>query len=162
MLFRLTKLGVFAVLVLWLSQTASAADLESLQGGLQSQPEIIAWLKKEMSASDLAALSKDNLQISGEVCSCSDPKPHYPYALLKFSLKNSSFIVRVEGHEAGFRLRSIAIQRGSRYFLNDGEEVYFGEYDTTCDFIDARFGPTLAPFFPDCKTSAAENTEPLR
>lgn len=161
-LIRLTQICVVAALALRLSEPASAADLEASQGGLQSQPEVIAWLKKEMSDSDLAALSRDNLQISGEVCSCFDPTPHYPYALLKLSLKTSVFIARVEGNETGFRLRPIAIQRGNRYFLNDGDEVYFGEYDTTCEFIDARFGKTLAPFFPDCKTGAAESKESPR
>lgn len=162
MSIRPLSLAIATMLVLTLSVAASAAGLDDSLGGLTSQPEIIAWLKKELSDGDIAALSRDDLKISGDVCSCSDLTPHYPYAVLKISVKNSAFIARVEGNEAGFRLRPIAVQRDNKYFLHDGDEIYFGEYNSTCEFTDARFGPTLAPFFPDCKASTDESEPPSR
>lgn len=143
-------LGVVAI------ASASAQD-NSYSSELLGHPEVIAWLKKDMSDIDIAALNINDLQLSGDICSCSDSTPHYPYAVVRISSKTSSFIARIEGQEMGFRIRAIAIQKGKKYFLNDADDVYFGEYESTCDFIDARFGPTLARFFPDCKDNRLES-----
>ena len=69
--------------------------------------------------------------------------------------KKSSFLARIEGNETAFRLRPIAIQKGKKYFLSDSDDTYFGEFESTCDFTDARYGPRLAQFFPDCKADSA-------
>jgi hypothetical protein len=133
------------------------AQGDSRGSELLSHPEVIAWLRKDLGDTDISSLKIHDLRISGDICSCSDKTPHYPYAVLKISSKTSSFLARIEGHEMGFRIRPIAIQKEKKYYLNDADDKYFGEYESTCDFIDARFGPTLAPFFPDCKASRQDD-----
>ena len=151
-IFHAIIYSVIAALTLTMPASTSAAETDnSYPAELLKYPEVIAWLRKDMSDTDIAALKMHDLHISGDVCSCSDATPHYPYAVLRISSKTSSLIARIEGNEVGFRIRPIAIQKGKHYFLHGADEKSFGEYDSTCDFTDARFGPTLAPFFPDCK-----------
>jgi len=149
---------LIAIMALAASSSPWAVEPQNAHGNWLSYPEVVAWIKKEMSDTDIAALERNDLRVSGDICSCFDSKPHYPYAIVKISTEKSSLLARIEGNENGFRLRPIAIQRGNKYFSSDSDDAYFGEYQSICDFTDARFGPRLAPFFPDCKTDSTGGT----
>lgn len=155
MIILIISRALIVSLALVASSSPRAVEPHNTQGNWLSYPEVVAWLKKEMSDKDIATLERNDLRVSGDICSCSDSRPHYPYAIVKISTEKSSFLARIEGNETGFRLRPIAIQKGKKYFLSDSDDVYFGEYESTCDFTDARFGPSLAQFFPDCKADSA-------
>ncbi|MFN5445102.1 MAG: hypothetical protein ACK5AJ_00465 [bacterium] len=147
--------ALIAILALAASSSPWAVEPHNTQGNWLSYPEVVTWLKKEMSDAEIAALERNDLHVSGDICSCSDSRPHYPYAIVKISTKKSSFLARIDGNETGFRLIPIAIQKGKKYFLSDSDDIYFGEFESTCDFTDARYGPRLAQFFPDCKADSA-------
>lgn len=57
---------------------------------------------------------------------------------------------------------ALAVKYGTRYCAVDKPDCY-GSFAQPCDFTDFRYGPTLAQFFPTCKTDDADAAAmPLR
>jgi hypothetical protein len=124
----------------------------STRSRLLALPEIAQWLDTQYTGAERQALRDEDLTVSGARCGCSDlPKPHYPYAVVIFSSPKGDLVARFEGDEASIRISPLAHRSGALYCSIYESEGCFGEFEHPCEFTDARFGPALAPYFPDCK-----------
>jgi hypothetical protein len=124
----------------------------STRARLLALPEVGQWLEQKLTAAEREALRDEDLTVSGARCGCSDrPEPHYPYAVVIFSSPKGDLIARFEGDEGAVRIKPLAHRTGALYCSVYESEGCFGEFAHPCDFTDARFGPALAPYFPDCK-----------
>ena len=86
-------------------------------------------------------------------CGCYDaPIKHYPYSIVVFEMPAHDLIVRPERQESGFKFVPLAHRYGDRYCTLDSEQDCYGSFPHPCDFTDYRYGPSLADYFPTCKS----------
>jgi hypothetical protein len=124
----------------------------SVKAQLLALPEVTRWLDQQFTSTERQALRDEDVTVTGARCGCSDrPEPHYPYALVIVSSPKGDLVAGFEGNESAVRIRPLALRTGALYCSVHESEGCFGEFANPCEFTDARFGPALAPFFPDCK-----------
>ena len=100
-------------------------------------------------------LRRDEIHSAMHYCGCSDqPQPHFPYALLVVFTPRGDVLLRTEGNDGAIRIRALAVRHGSRYCPVDPQEACYGEFAEPCAFTDHAYGPTLAKYFPNCKTAS--------
>ena len=110
------------------------------------------WIGSRFSASEIAQLSPEDFRVEQHACNCSDrPDPHFPYLVVLFTTPKGDLVARAEGQENMARITPLAVRNGKEYCRVDAEDQCYGSFASVCEFTDFRFGPSLAPFFPDCK-----------
>jgi hypothetical protein len=91
-------------------------------------------------------------------CGCYDtPVKHYPYSVVVFEMPAHDLVVRPERHEGAFNFVPLAKRYGKRYCKLESEQDCYGEFSDPCDFTDHRYGPSLADYFPTCKSTQKED-----
>jgi hypothetical protein len=149
---RAPALGWAAMAIVAIGQAHAQESPGSARERLLAHPEVLQWLDHQYTGAERDALGAGDLTITGARCGCSDrPNPHYPYAMVIVSSPKGDLIARFEGDEGAMRIRPLAYRSGLLYCSIYASEGCFGEFADPCDFTDARYGPALAPYFPDCK-----------
>jgi len=114
------------------------------------------WLQGRFSEAELDALSPDDLRVESHYCSCEDtPHPHYPYTVVLFLTPRGTLVARPEGREGAVTITPLAVRHDTRYCELEAEASCYGSFTHPCEFTDFRYGPTLAQFFPSCKSDPA-------
>ncbi len=91
-------------------------------------------------------------------CGCFDePSKHFPYSVVVFKTAKGDLVTRPERREGGLTFSPIALRNGTQYCTIDAEGDCYGSFAHPCDFTDFRFGPTLAEYFPSCKSEDQEH-----
>ena len=144
-----------------LAFTPAPVQAEQQLAALEQHSEPIAvntlegvsrWIGKRFSASEIAQLSPADFRVEQHACNCSDrPDPHFPYLVVLFTTPKGDLVARAEGQENMARITPLAVRNGEEYCRVDAEDQCYGSFSSVCEFTDFRFGPSLAPFFPDCK-----------
>lgn len=128
-----------------LPQESPPAAASALEG-------VSRWIGSRFSAAEIAQLSPEDFRVEQHACNCSDqPEAHFPYLIVLFTTPKGDLVARPEGQENMATLTPLAVRTGERYCRVDAEDQCYGSFATVCAFTDFRYGPTLAPFFPDCK-----------
>ena len=110
------------------------------------------WIGSRFSDSEIADLAPEDFRVEQHACNCSDkPDSHFPYLVVLFTTPKGDLVARAEGQENMARITPLAVRNGERYCRVDAEEECYGSFSSVCEFTDFRYGPYLAPFFPDCK-----------
>ena len=108
---------------------------------------------------DLDQSRPGDVRVESHYCGCYDrPTPHYPYAMVLFITSKGALVARSEGREGVPRITPLAVRYGDRYCALDSEEECYGSFSHPCEFTDFRYGPTLAEFFPTCKSDGGAET----
>lgn len=90
-------------------------------------------------------------------CSCYDqPSKHFPYSIVVFKTAQGDLVTRPERREGALTFSPLALRYGTRYCTVESEQDCYGSFSHPCDFTDFRYGPTLAEFFPTCKSDEIE------
>jgi len=119
------------------------------------------WLKARFSEAELKELQLDDLQLESHYCGCYDePVAHYPYPLVVLRTPRGDLVARPDSHEGALSFAPLAVRHGDRYCEVESEQVCFGAFTQPCDFTDFRFGPSLQPFFPTCKSQEVGSSAP--
>jgi len=114
------------------------------------------WLQGRFSEAELEALRPEELQVEAHHCSCEDtPHPHYPYTVVLFLTPRGTLVARPEGREGAVTITPLAVRHDTRYCEVESEASCYGSFAHPCEFTDFRYGPTLAQFFPSCKSDPA-------
>lgn len=157
----LTTLACAALLALSLSAHAESRD--QLRGrasdipGLLGMDGVRQWFERTFSASELNALRGEDLEVTAQFCNCNDrPDPHYPYVMMLLATPKGDLIARLERSEMSTRVVPIAVRNGDQYCSAEDGEGCYGAFAHACAFTDFRYGPNLAPYFPDCKRRSAD------
>lgn len=120
------------------------------------------WLKARFSEAEFARLKAEDLSLEAHYCSCSDrPKPHFPYAAVLLKTPRGDLVARPELREVSLGFTAIAVRSGDRYCAVESENDCYGSFADLCEFTDFRFGPSLAAFFPTCKSDEDEAASAL-
>lgn len=157
----------FVSLLLALTCTVSSIALaerrEEIQGragdipGLMKMDGVRQWLERTFSVDELRALNEANVPITAQFCNCDDrPTAHYPYVMVLLATPKGDLIARLERNEMSTRMVPIAVRNGSDYCSAEEGEGCYGSFAHACEFTDHRYGPTLAPYFPECKSDSAQ------
>jgi hypothetical protein len=110
------------------------------------------WIGSRFSDSEIAELAPEDFRVEQHACHCSDkPDPHFPYLVVLFTTPRGDLVARAEGQENMARITPLAVRNGEKYCRVDAEDQCYGSFASVCEFTDFRYGPYLAPFFPDCK-----------
>ena len=130
-----------------------AALAQGLEPVAANTPEGVSrWIGSRFSASEIAELSPEDFRVEQHACNCSDkPEAHFPYLLVLFTTPKGDLVARAEGQENMARITPLAVRIGHEYCQVEAEDQCYGSFASVCEFTDFRYGPTLAPFFPDCK-----------
>jgi hypothetical protein len=116
-----------------------------------------AWLRARFSATELERLRPEDFNLESHYCGCSDqPRKHFPYAVILLNTPKGDLIARPEPREVSVGFTALAVRYGTRYCALDSAEDCYGWFSDPCDFTDFRYGPSLAEFFPTCKSDEAE------
>jgi len=120
------------------------------------------WLKARFNEAELARLQPEDLSIEPHYCSCSDrPKRHFPYPIVLLKTPKGDLLVRPEVREFSVGFTALAVRFGNRYCAVESESECYGSFADACDFTDFRYGPSLAAFFPGCKSDEDEAASSL-
>ena len=169
---QVKQIGLAAVLASLALTTpwrnAQAADPSMLRDDTEQSNTIdinviSSWLRSRFSATELEQLQSGQLRVQVHYCGCSDrPTAHFPYQLVLLETPKGDLVARPEHHEFAVDFTALAVKYGTRYCAVDKPDCY-GSFAQPCDFTDFRYGPTLAQFFPTCKTDDADAAAmPLR
>ena len=95
--------------------------------------------------------------IESHYCGCYDkPKAHFPYPVFLLRTPKGDLVARPDSREGAVSFAPLAVRYGNRYCeVGSGEDCY-GSFEEPCDFTDFRYGPSLAEFFPTCKSQEVE------
>ncbi len=111
------------------------------------------WLKARFSQTDLEGLQVGDLRVEAYYCSCYDkPNRHYPYSIVLLKTPKGDLVARPEGTDGALIFTALAVRHGDRYCEVESETDCYGTFSHPCEFTDFRFGPSLAEFFPTCKS----------
>jgi hypothetical protein len=147
-----TALACLAMAIGAIEHVRAQESTDPARAGLLAHPDVLQWLERHYTGPERDALRAGDLTVTGARCGCSDqPTPHYPYAMVIVSSPKGDLVARFEGDEGAIRIRPLAYRSGVLYCSIHDSEGCYGEFAHPCDFTDARFGPALAPYFPDCK-----------
>jgi hypothetical protein len=138
-----------------------AAAANEPEGGGQLAPppralnleQMAEWLAGMYSEAEYRALPADSITIESQQCGCYDePTPHYPYLLVVLSTPRGDLILRPDQRELQVNFVKLASRQGDLYCSVDAGSECYGRFPSVCHFTDFRFGPTLEPYFPTCKS----------
>ena len=119
--------------------------------------EIWVWLQGRFSGGESETFRPEDLGVEPHFCGCYDkPHPHFPYSVVLFVTPKGALVGRAEGREGEMSITPLAIRYGNRYCEVESDERCYGSFDHPCDFTDFRYGPSLAEYFPTCKSDEAE------
>lgn len=125
--------------------------------GLMRMDGVRQWLERTFSADELRALTAANVAVTAQFCNCDDrPTAHYPYVMVLLATPKGDLIARLERSEMSTRMVPIAVRNGNDYCSSEEGEGCYGSFAHACEFTDHRYGATLAPFFPECKSDGAQ------
>ncbi len=120
------------------------------------------WLKARFNEAELARLLPEDLSIEPHYCSCSDrPTRHFPYPIVLLKTPKRDLLARPELREFSVGFTALAVRFGNRYCAVESESECYGSFADACDFTDFRYGPSLAAFFPTCKSDEDEAASSL-
>lgn len=141
-----------------LDTEALAQDLSSARAGTQQvAPDTESRLLR--ARLDLDQFRPEDVRVESHYCGCYDkPTPHYPYPVVLFITSKGALVARSEGREGVPQITPLAVRYGDRYCALDSEEECYGSFSHPCEFTDFRYGPTLAEFFPTCKSDSGAET----
>jgi hypothetical protein len=115
------------------------------------------WLRARFSEAELAALRPEDLEIESHFCGCYDkPKAHFPYSFFLLRTPKGDLVARPDSSEGALSFALLAVRYGDRYCEVESEADCYGSFEEPCDFTDFRYGPSLAEFFPTCKSQEVE------
>jgi hypothetical protein len=111
------------------------------------------WLKGLYSEAEFRALSRDDVRLESRQCNCDDrPTPHFPYLLVILNTPKGDLVLRPDQRELQVDFTRLALRQGDLYCSVEADAPCYGRFADACDFTDYRFGATLQPYFPTCKT----------
>jgi hypothetical protein len=117
--------------------------------------QMAEWLKSLYSDAEFRALAPDDIRLEARQCSCYDqPTRHYPYQVVVLSTPKGDLIMRPDQRETQVDFVKLALRDGDHYCGVEPGSDCFGSFPSVCHFTDFRFGETLAPYFPTCKSDA--------
>jgi len=161
---RVTKIALAVITTLayvpLLVHSDSCGARDILQVNDTSEPEqtividaVSQWLKARFSETDLEAFQPGDLKAEAYYCSCYDlPNKHYPYSLVLLKTPRGDLVARPEGTDGALIFTALAVRYGNRYCQVDSEADCYGAFSHPCEFTDFVYGPSLAQFFPTCKS----------
>ncbi len=114
---------------------------------------VALWLKARFSQTDLEGLRVGDLKAEAYYCGCYDePNKHYPYSIVLLKTPKGDLVARPEGTDGALLFTALAVRHGDRYCEVESETDCYGTFSHPCEFTDFRYGPSLAEFFPTCKS----------
>ena len=145
----LRSIAAFAAIA-GLSNPAAA---ESSRSRSTDEPVVQAALPQ----AELDALRPDDPRAQWYDCGCYDhPVKHFPYSIVIFKNEAGDLVTRPERREGALTFSPLAQRHGDRYCTLESKEECYGPFSHPCDFTDFRYGPTLAEYFPTCKSEERE------
>jgi hypothetical protein len=114
-------------------------------------------VRARFSEAELQGFRAQGLTAEQHECGCYDkPTKHFPYSIVVFKTARGELVTRAERGDGPPRFSALAVRHGDRYCDPNAEETCYGSFGHPCDFTDFRYGESLAPFFPTCKTEDSE------
>lgn len=155
---KITLVSIVAALALvatsggCLANDSTSQKNEATQNGATEPDGLADWPRARFLASELQGLHLGDLEVEAHFCGCYDkPNKHFPYAIVLLKTSKGDLVARPERLEGAVAYTPLAVRRGNQYCEIDSEAQCYGSFPDPCDFIDYRYGPHLAPFFPTCK-----------
>jgi hypothetical protein len=140
------------------SEKCRAHDVTVAYDGAEPDKTIAAdgvalWLKARFSEADLEAFQPGDLKAESYYCGCYDrPNKHYPYSIVLLKTPKGDLVTRPEGTDGALIFTALAVRHGNRYCQVESETDCYGSFAHPCEFTDFKYGPSLAEFFPTCKS----------
>lgn len=127
---------------------------------LLDMPTISNWLVVRFYGANRQAFRVEDMHVEAHACGCEDqPVPHFPYRVVLVSTPMGDLVARPEGQEGAVGIAPLAVRYGDRYCDAQTDERCYGAFAHPCEFTDFRYGPSLAEYFPTCKTDTPKGSE---